>query len=246
MSLNRVSIQDFLSRDILILTLFPILAIFVILSIFSFIFGENILTYLYNFLLSLFGFNPNSMDEFVADSVILSTIFSSQILEWIFNILFYGLFLYIFWNISIILGLAIAELFSSTIIKKIRDRHYREIEINGYGNPLSEALFLFKITIYVILTLSIGVFIFWIPVFNFIFFYLAFYYIFHQMLIREVSSEIVSFNQFRDSKSKVSLKIHTFWLYTLSNIPILGMFMQIYSIVYISHYYFRELERVRG
>jgi hypothetical protein len=144
--------------------------------------------------------------------------------------------------------MSIVGLFAPYVIGIIQKRHYKEIELKG---DLSIANTLFK-TVKIIGQVAIfailGFIFFWIPVINFIFFYIAFYYMFDKMLILDVGAEINTKEELEQilKKNRFRIKKHSFGLYLLNNIPVIGILFQIYTIIYMSHFYMIETKRVRN
>ncbi len=240
-SLSSLALKDLLTPSMLIVTLMPIVIMFIGIILFSLLFGENIFSYFYSEFMSIFNLDLN-----FDSNMVLKFLAKFDFLISIFNFFFYIIVIYVGWNVAIIIGMGITGFFAPYIIKTVSDRHY-QIELKGHGNILTTLTFLGAIFIKAFILFIAGLIFFWIPILNIIFFYLAFYYLFHKMLISDVSSEINSKDEKKIIKNRSANKIrtHSFILYLLNNIPILGFLIQTYSIIYMSHFYLRETKKLR-
>ncbi len=237
-SLYLLAFKDLLSKPMLIITFMPIIIILAIVGIISLIFGMDLIDYLLNQFLSYFNLDTSS-------KFVMFILTKLDFLSWIFKFLFYTVVAYIGWNIAIIVGMIITGFFAPYIVKHV-NTHYN-LELKGHGNMVSTLIFLGKIILIFAILFAVGLLLFWVPVLNIIFFYLSFYYLFHKMLISDVSSEINSSEEARELKKikANSIRFHSFLLYLLNNIPFIGILTQTYSIIYMSHFYLRESKKLR-
>ena len=89
--------------------------------------------------------------------------------------------------------------------------------------------------------------LYFIPLINFIALYLPLYYFFHKMLNYDVSSTILSKEEYEKiySKSSSAFRVRTLLLYFISTIPFVTLFVSIFYIIFLSHAYFIELEKLK-
>lgn len=245
-SLYSLALKDLLTPSMLVVTLMPIVIIFGAIILFSFLFGENIFSYLYNEFLSWFNIDSQNMDSWFSSNVVLSFIGKFDFLVSIFKSFFYAIVIYIGWNIAIIVGMVITGFFAPYIIKTVNNSHYN-LELKSHGNIATTLSFLGVVFIKATLLFLIGLIFFWVPILNVVLFYFAFYYLFHKMLVNDVSSEINLKEEIAIIKNRSSNRIrgHSFLLYLLNNIPILGFLIQTYSVIYMAHLYLIETKKVR-
>ena len=113
-------------------------------------------------------------------------------------------------------------------------------------------LFKYSFTSYIagFLLYTVGTILFiplyFVPLINIIAFSLPFYYFFHKLLNYDVSSTILSQEEFEKIYETQSNKVRlrTLLLYFISMIPFITLFTAVFYIIYLGHGYFVKLEEM--
>ena len=88
--------------------------------------------------------------------------------------------------------------------------------------------------------------VYFVPVLNVLAFSLPFYYFFHKLLNFDVSSTILSKEQFKIiyKAEGNNFRLRTLFLYFISMIPFATLFTAVYYIIYLGHAYFIKLDEL--
>jgi hypothetical protein len=88
--------------------------------------------------------------------------------------------------------------------------------------------------------------VYFVPVLNVIAFSLPLYYFFHKLLNFDVSSTILSKQEYKEiyKKEGNSFRLRTLFLYFISMIPFATLFTAVYYIIYLGHAYFIKLDEI--
>ncbi len=212
MKILRLAIKDFFTLQFLKFALIPLTFSF-ILMIFLAIFGFSFLLDYFNSLFSV------GEDSFWAWFYALHFV---QILITLISILFSG-FVIIF--ASVFLALFITSFLTPLIVKQINNKYYHH-EVQNISNMyiIFEIfkIFLKFIGIFLLCTLAL-----FLPFINLFVYYLAFYYLFHKLLMLDITSSVLdkeNFKIFNAQASTFEFKFSTLCFYLLSSIPLLGIF----------------------
>ncbi|EIO4195814.1 EI24 domain-containing protein [Campylobacter coli] len=212
MKILRLAIKDFFTLQFLKFALIPLTFSF-ILMIFLAIFGFSFLLDYFNSLFSV------GEDSFWAWFYALHFV---QILITLISVLFSG-FVIIF--ASVFLALFITSFLTPLIVKQINNKYYHH-EVQNISNMyiIFEIfkIFLKFIGIFLLCTLAL-----FLPFINLFVYYLAFYYLFHKLLMLDITSSVLdkeNFKIFNAQASTFEFKFSTLCFYLLSSIPLLGIF----------------------
>ncbi|ECK8027455.1 hypothetical protein GJR51_04110 [Campylobacter coli] len=223
MKILRLAIKDFFTLQFLKFALIPLTFSF-ILMIFLAIFGFSFLLDYFNSLFSV------GEDSFWAWFYALHFV---QILITIISFLFSG-FIVVF--ASVFLALFITSFLTPLIVKQINNKYYHH-EVQNISNMyiIFEIfkIFIKFIGIFLLCTLAL-----FLPFINIFVYYLAFYYLFHKLLMIDVTSTILdkeSFKNFHSDFSPLEFKFSTLCFYLLSSVPLLGLFLQVFFVIFLTH-----------
>jgi len=243
-NLFSVSNSDFFTPSMLMVTLAPVAIIFAISIFFGMFLGENLISYSISYVGDLLNLDFNNL---IADDSFFSFLKHLSFLTSIFEFFAYIIIIYVSWNLALIVGMIILGFFAPFIISTVQKRHYSEIELQGDLTVLSTIMLSVRILATTAVVAILGLVFFWIPVVNGIFFYLAFFYMFDKMLILDVSGEINTKDETKSilKNNRFRTKKHSVILYILSNIPFIGLLIQTYTLIYMSHYFFLETKEIR-
>lgn len=157
-----------------------------------------------------------------------------QILITIISFLFSG-FIIVF--ASVFLALFITSFLTPFIAKEINQKYYHYDNTNEVSTP--KVIFeIFKIFIKFIGILLLCTLALFLPFINIFVYYLAFYYLFHKLLMIDVTSTILdkeSFKNFNSDFSPLEFKFSTLCFYLLSSVPLLGLFLQVFFVIFLTH-----------
>ncbi|EOW3814998.1 EI24 domain-containing protein [Campylobacter coli] len=234
MKILRLAIKDFFTLQFLKFALIPLTFSF-ILMIFLAIFGFSFLLDYFNSLFSV------GEDSFWAWFYALHFV---QILITLISVLFSG-FVIIF--ASVFLALFITSFLTPLIVKQINNKYYHH-EVQNISNMyiIFEIfkIFLKFIGIFLLCTLAL-----FLPFINIFVYYLAFYYLFHKLLMIDITSTILdkeSFKSFHSDFSPLEFKFSTLCFYLLSSVPLLGLFLQVFFVIFLTHLGYQRILKLKA
>ena len=145
-----------------------------------------------------------------------------------------------------ILIMAIIGFLTPMILKILHKKYYSHLELHGYGTWFSPIWVLTKSSFMMIFLFVILIPVYFVPVLNIIAFSIPFYYFFHKLLNFDVSSTILSAEQYKIiyEKEANNFRLRTLFLYFISMIPFATLFTAVYYIIYLGHSYFVKLEEL--
>ncbi|HEF5413717.1 TPA: EI24 domain-containing protein [Campylobacter coli] len=234
MRILRLAIKDFFTLQFLKFALIPLTFSF-ILMIFLAIFGFSFLLDYFNSLFSV------GEDSFWAWFYALHFV---QILITLISVLFSG-FVIIF--ASVFLALFITSFLTPLIVKQINNKYYHH-EVQNISNMyiIFEIfkIFIKFIGIFLLCTLAL-----FLPFINIFVYYLAFYYLFHKLLMIDITSTILdkeSFKSFHSDFSPLEFKFSTLCFYLLSSVPLLGLFLQVFFVIFLTHLGYQRILKLKA
>lgn len=230
MGILQVAIKDFFTLKFLKFTLIPFLVSFILMITLG-IFGFSALLNYFNSLFSV------SEDSFWAWFYALHFV---QILITAISFLFSG-FIVVF--ASVFLALFITSFLTPFISKEINLKHYHHENKNEVSN-LKIIFEIFKIfakfgLFFMLCTLAL-----FLPFINLFIYYFVFYYLFHKLLLLDVTSSILDkedFKKFNASFSPFEFKFSTLCFYLLSSVPLLGIFLQVFFVIFLTHLSYQRI-----
>ena len=173
----------------------------------------------------------------------LTSILTFSLFKWLFTLFFYLVGVVAVVLLSVVIAAVVIGFFTPVIVKKIRDRHYPDFRFTNDDFTLIATVpyYLKIVTVFMILGLIALPFMF-IPAVNFIAINIPFYYLFHNFMLLDVGSSIVSKEEFRllTKKYKGLFRTTTATLYAISLVPILGVFLQVYYVIVLAHAFFEK------
>jgi hypothetical protein len=180
-------------------------------------------------------------ENFIIDFLIKHAIFSI-ILNFLFLLGFGLVIYYIFFMIySFVIGL-----FTGVVVSEIKNKYYENTVLNGFGVGATIWFYIKTVLITVGLFLLLVPFYF-IPVFNLLIF-LPMYYFFHRTLTFDVSSIVNTKEEYEaiTAKNWSGLKIRTFICFLIALVPIVGIVLYPFYIIYVSHFVLNETNKIRA
>lgn len=224
LNILRFAIKDFFTPKFLKFSLLPLIFSFLFLLVFG-IWG---FIKLQAYFASLFSVSETS---FWAWFYALHFV---QVLITIISFLFSG-FIVIF--ASVFLALFITSFLTPFIVKEINQKYYH----HENTNEISTLKLLFEI--FKIFAKFLGIFLLctlalFLPFINLFVYYLALYYLFHKLLMIDITSTVLdkeSFKNFHSNFSPLEFKFSTLCFYLLSSVPLLGLFLQVFFVIFLTH-----------
>lgn len=234
MGIVKLAIEDFFTLKFLKFAFIPLafsLLLMMVLGIFAF-------SALVDYFNSLFKVSEDSFWAW------LYAFHFIQLLITFISFLFSG-FAVVF--ASVFLALFITSFLTPLIVKEINTKHYH------YENKNEVSIFIvllesFKIFVkfaifFILCTLAL-----FLPFINLFIYYFVFYYLFHKLLILDVTSSVLDKHHFKIFNSKFSpmeFKLSTFCFYLLSSVPFLGLFLQVFFVIFLSHLCFQRILKLK-
>ncbi|EGT0726737.1 hypothetical protein JAP09_000731 [Campylobacter coli] len=230
MRILRLAIKDFFTLQFLKFALIPLVFSF-ILMVFLAVFGFSALLDYFNSLFSV------GEDSFWAWFYALHFV---QILITIISFLFSG-FIVVF--ASVFLALFITSFLTPFIAKEINQKYYHYDNTNEVST-LKTIFEIFKIFIKFIGIFLLCTLALFLPFINLFVYYLAFYYLFHKLLMLDITSSVLdkeNFKIFNAQASTFEFKFSTLCFYLLSSIPLLGIFLQVFFVIFLTHLAYQRI-----
>lgn len=149
--------------------------------------------------------------------------------------------------LSIYTALAVIGFLTPRILRRLRQKHYPDLELKGYGNPLLSLWLLVKSTLAAMRIFFLLIPLYFIPGLNLIAFNLPFYYLFHTLLTGEIAAEIMTRREALviAAENKNRLRLRTLLLYGLSLVPFMWLIIPVFYVVYLGNGYLKSLEALR-
>ncbi|HEG2505064.1 TPA: EI24 domain-containing protein [Campylobacter coli] len=235
MRILRLAIKDFFTLQFLKFALIPLVFSF-ILMVFLAVFGFSALLNYFN---SLFSVGEDSFWAW------FYTLHFVQILITIISFLFSG-FIVVF--ASVFLALFITSFLTPFIAKEINQKYYHYDNINEVST-LKTIFEIFKIFIKFIGIFLLCTLALFLPFINLFVYYLAFYYLFHKLLMLDITSSVLdkeSFKNFYSDFSPLEFKFSTLCFYLLSSVPFLGLFLQVFFMIFLTHLTYQRILKLKA
>ena len=246
------SIRDFFSSSMLKIALVPLIVTMIILYALFFGFASFGIDALKTVAETSQNGGEVIIDEnapfyFVWLTYLIVFLFKYSITSWLAGFLLYTVGVVFIFHLSVILTLIIIGFLTPFVVNYLKKTHYNSLNLNPYGTILGAFWVLTKSLLIMILLYILLVPLYFIPLVNLIALYLPLYYFFHKLLNYDVSSTILSNEEYKIiySKNSNSFRIRTFFLYFISTVPFFTLFIAIFYVIYLSHAYFMELEKIQ-
>jgi hypothetical protein len=147
---------------------------------------------------------------------------------------------FLFYYLFFALYSFVISFFNGYFIGHIQKKYYEDVSLTGIG--IGRTVFFYIKTIIVTITLFLILSpTYIIPALNLLIF-IPIYYFFHKTIVFDVSSVINTVSEYKKIK-KVNwseLKAHTGYCFLLTLIPVVGILLYPYYVLYIGHYILQE------
>ncbi|MCK9454167.1 MAG: EI24 domain-containing protein [Sulfurimonas sp.] len=180
-------------------------------------------------------------------SAIMKFFMSYAVTSWLATFFIYAIGGFLTIYASIFVAIIIIGFLTPLVLKELQKRHYMDIEMIGYSNPISAIFLALKWTATMVLLFVLLIPFYFIPLVNIVAINIPLYYFFHKMLTFDVSSNICT----KEESKQISyfnanrLRVKTLLLYLFSLVPFAIFFGAIFFVIYLGHTYFLEVKKIR-
>lgn len=180
-------------------------------------------------------------------SAIMKFFMSYAVTSWLATFFIYAIGGFLTIYASIFVAIIIIGFLTPLVLKELQKRHYMDIEMIGYSNPISAIFLALKWTATMVLLFVLLIPFYFIPLVNIVAINTPLYYFFHKMLTFDVSSNICT----KEESKQISyfnanrLRVKTLLLYLFSLVPFAIFFGAIFFVIYLGHTYFLEVKKIR-
>lgn len=238
------SFDDFMSSKVLFLSFMSLFLTLVIISSSLYLLFDNIGELKYS-IPTVFTTMAEDILQKMETYPFLSFILEHKIMMIILHFLIYfGLGIISYYLFFAVYAFVIS-FFNVILIRHIQKKYYPGIELRGMGIVHTIIFYMKTIVIFLLLFLVLSP-TYFIPAINILIF-VPIYYFFHKTIVFDVSSEINTSKEYRKLKrvNWSELKSRTGFCFLLTLIPIVGILLYPYYILYIGHYIMKETVELR-
>lgn len=245
------SIKDFFTSSMLKIALVPLIVTMIILYMLFFTAADFGISSLQEIAQASQNGQEVVIDENAPIYIVWMTylivlLFKYSFTSWIAGFLFYTIGTVIVLQASVVLSIIVIGFLTPMILKILHRRYYSHLVLHEYGTiPLSIWVLLKSLFMMVFLFIIL-IPVYFVPILNVLAFSLPFYYFFHKLLNFDVSSTILSKEQFKIiyREEGNNFRLRTLFLYFVSMIPFATLFTAVYYIIYLGHAYFIKLDEL--
>ncbi len=244
--------KDFFSSSMLKIALIPLIISMIILYMLFFAAADFGISSLQEIAQASQNGEEIVIDEnapfyFIWMTYFIVFLFKYSFTSWIAGFLLYTIGTVIVLQASVIFTIIIIGFLTPMILGILHKKYYSHLQLNGYGTITSSIWVLVKSSFIMILLFILLIPVYFVPVLNIIAFALPIYYFFHKLLNFDVSSTILSKEQYKIiyEKEANNFRLRTLFLYFISMIPFATLFTAVYYIIYLGHAYFVKLDELQ-
>lgn len=234
------SLKDFFTSKFLFMSLAPFIVPIIVLSGF-FIYGSSELV-------TLLQQGAQSGDfSFIDESAhpTIAYILGFSIVHWLLMSLFVVVGTFGVVLVSLVIAVITVGFMTPLIVKAVRARNYPEIPSSKGDDFLASLWNIIKIFLKFILLFLCTVPFLFLPFINFMIFQVPFFYLFYRLMIYDLLSTGVSEDSEKIiQENKFALFIVMLIFFLLSLIPLFGLLLQVFFIVYLSHFLLSKSKQV--
>ncbi len=246
------SIRDFFTAKMIKIALIPLFVTMLILYALFFMVADFSISSLQEISVASQNGQEIVIDEnapfyMVWFTYLIVFLFKYSITSWLAGFLFYSVGTVFVFQLSMILTIVVIGFLTPMILAILHKRYYSHLELQGYGTILGSVFVLLK-TLFIMMVLFVVLIpIYFIPILNMIALAFPIYYFFHKLLNFDVSSTILSKEeyQFIYKSESMAFRLRTLFLYFISMIPFITLFTAVFYVIYLGHSYFIELDKLK-
>ncbi len=221
-------VNDFFTKKFISLSLLPFLISSALFVGLIFGLGDNLADSLQGWMLEI---------NFISNSDFWREIFSGDVTGGIFSVLIYGFGTFLALMGGVICATVISGFFTPTVAKYVNDKYYHaqtSPEVSNLKIFRIYAIFCAKFVLIFIL----GLLLLFVPIINIFAMNIAFFYLFYEFMLTDVASVCANEKRFELIMAKggdMSFKIAALVFYLACLIPFVGLFFQLFFIMFFSH-----------
>ena len=245
------SVKDFFTSSMLKIALVPLIVTMIILYVLFFTAADFGISSLHEIATASQNGQEVIIDEnapfyFVWFTYLIVFLFKYSFTSWIAGFLLYTIGTVIVLQASVIFSIIVIGFLTPMILRILHKRYYSHLKLHEYGTVFLSLWVLVKSFLMMIFLFILLIPVYFVPVLNIIAFSIPFYYFFHKLLNFDVSSTILSKEQYKIiyEKEANSFRLRTLFLYFISMIPFAMLFTAVYYIIYLGHAYFIKLDEL--
>ncbi len=236
MNLLLKSLKDYFTLRFLLLSTLPFLVSFLIFGALFLYSGSEFV----NFLNSTAN-GTNFADIDPNAHPIVNYLLTLAFVKWTLVTFFYLFGTFLMLLASIIIAVIVIGFFTPYIVKTIHVQYYPNY-IRGEISFVKVLFMYIKVFAIFIFLSFVAIPLLLVPGVNLLVFNIPFYYLFHNLLVIDVGSNIENLHRFKliTQKAKRELLSATFISYLLSLIPVFGLFLQPLFVIFLTHLFFTK------
>lgn len=243
--LFTISLRDFLTRKFILLSILPLFCSLMLFGWLVFFGGGELMDALKAGAASGdFAFLDESRFSFIA------TILSFEFVKWIIGAIFYVLGAFLAMFASVFLAVAIAGFFTPIVAKEINARHYRQSVLPEVATSRVVSLSMRVVGKFLLIFLVCLPLIIFVPFINLLVLNVPFFYLYYKLMLIDVGSSTLNDSKFELAWLEgggLKFKIACVAFYLASLLPLVGLFFQLFFIIFLSHISFqRQIGRVNS
>ena len=189
----------------------------------------------------------NMIDTTYTGSGIADFLLTNSVSSWMIGFLYYVIGIFGAAMLSIAVALVIVGFLTPRILKRLRERHYQDVVMKHYGNIFVSIWVVLKNILVAGLLFILLIPLYIIPVVNIIALNYPLYYIFRRLLEYDITTVLMDREEFEEIhyKQRRRLSFRMLLLYLLSLIPLMGLFIPVFYVIYLGNGYFITLRQMR-
>lgn len=236
MNIIKKSLKDFLSAKFLSLAFIPLVISLVIMAVLLYFGGSEIWQMLAT------GASSGDFSLFDENAYpILAWLLKFAFMKWLILAFFYTFGAFFALLLSVMIAVIVIGFLTPFIVRQIHKAYYPNLPKNEVTTILSLKKTI-NILLIFLLILIICVPLMFVPLVNVFAINLPFFYLFYNFLLLDVSSNLMNNEKFQIfwSNKSLELLVTNLVFFLLALIPFLGLFIQIFFVIYLSHYFYEK------
>lgn len=231
----RLSVADFWTKKFIYLAILPLFFSVFVLSLVLFYGGSFVVLAVFDTINGYFG-----EYELVRD------LMQNEFFSWVINAFVYAFGAYLILILSVFFALFIAGFLTPVVVGEINKRHYKIALKNEI--PL---IFILKIMAVEFLKF-LGILLvclpfLFVPILHFFVGIIPFFYIYYKFLLVDIASNILGRTKFElclIEGGGLGFILSSFAFYLVSLLPIVGLFFQLFFVIFLTHLLFRRYLKI--
>ncbi len=232
MSILKRSLNDFMSVKFLGLSFATLFVPFCVLGFLVITGGGE--------LFDLLNQGANSGDfSYINDEQypIITAILKFSLIKWLIVTLFYTIGTVLAVLLSLLVAIVVLGFFTPLVVSTLHKKYYQNVYIEKIDSMevLKQMSFIFlKFILFFLICLPFC----WIP----IVIHIPFFYLFYKFMSIDIGSNLMSKERLKQAQKRYKGEFITLSLsfFILSLIPVLGIFLQLFFVIYFTHFYFQK------